>query len=398
MPTTLLYHDDDHLMRFEATILAIDPAEQTITLDATAFFPMGGHQHPDHGRIAKDAANYALVTDVRKDEDGTVVHHYLVLRGELSVGDRIVGTIEEARRRHHMALHSAQHIFSAFAKSRFDLGTGRADFSPDGGLAVMERALEPYEVLLLEDDVNRIIREAMPVERRSDGDRQLIRIGDIDESPCCGTHVKNTSEIDFFKLTSVDGKVLRYETGIAAKRRALRMANHALAASSTLGLEATRDLDLEVRRQVALREEAEKQLEDWKAALTDKRIAAARANGRPLLDGTVTLYQVDLGHLSTKPARDLLKKELVGTDELWLAQSDGGSLLVASSTPAVSARSVVEQFLEPWEMRGGGNLRFAQAGPIPPAIADPLALLATWIDESLRESPSTPSEPEKARR
>lgn len=382
MTTTLLYLEDDHRTEFEATVLAHDPVERTLVLDATCFFPLGGHQHADQGRIAKDGANYALVTDVRKAEDGTVTHHYLVLRGALAPGDRVTGTIEADRRRHHMGLHSAQHVFSAYLRKRFDVGTGRADFSPDGGMVVLERELPAWDLALLEEDVNRAIERELPVRRVSKDGIHTIHIGDLDASPCCGTHVANTRELGAFKLTSIQGKVLHYEVGSRARREATRLANHALETASALGLEHPRDLQAALAREVERREAAEAELAAWKEDLTKRRIARARAGGHAAPDGTFQVYGVDLTHLSTKPARDLLKRELVSDGEVWLGLCEGGSLLVASSADAVSARDVVEAFVPRWELRGGGNRRFAQAGPVPDSVADPLDEVARWLASS----------------
>ena len=71
--TIQLYTQDDHLTHFEATVVAVDPEQRTLVLDATAFYPTGGHQHCDQGRIGKDRRNFVIVTDVKRDEHGIVV-------------------------------------------------------------------------------------------------------------------------------------------------------------------------------------------------------------------------------------------------------------------------------------------------------------------------------------
>ncbi len=50
--TELLYHTDSYLREFDATVTAVDPTEKTATLDRTAFYPGGGGQPCDLGKLS----------------------------------------------------------------------------------------------------------------------------------------------------------------------------------------------------------------------------------------------------------------------------------------------------------------------------------------------------------
>lgn len=372
METTRLYHQDDHLTSFEATVLAVDPVERTLELDATAFYPTGGHQHCDQGRIERDRRNFVVVTEVARDPSGAVLHRWTGGEGQLSVGDRVRGAVHAARRLHHMQLHTAQHALSRFAADRFGSLAGRADFGPGGGLVVVDPVLDWKQALLLEDDVNRLIREGRPVSRRVDEEgRTLIAIDDLDESRCAGTHVTSTAEIGLFKLVALDGKVVRYEVGTAAMRHAVRSAGHAQEASRRLGLERTRELVATLDELIADRDRAEKRLEQWKGEATARNATSARRTGRARADG-VAVLRVDLTHLPARDARELLKKGLAVPGEVWVGLAERGSLMVATGCEHVDARAIVNELTDRWGIRGGGGLRFAQCGPVPDDVGSPL--------------------------
>ena len=247
----------------------------------------------------------------------------------------------------------------------------------------MDEALDWEQLILLEDDVNRAIREGHAVSRVHSGDRVAVSIEGLDESACRGTHVDCTSEIGLFKLTRVDDRVLRYETGEHAKRIATRLGNHALRAAETLELANTRELRRAVEGLREERDAARGELEEWRSRTTQREVAKARATSSELLPEGTRLLRVDLSHLRAREARDLLKKELTREGQLWLCLTEGRSVLVSSAVPERCAKSIASDFIERWGIRGGGNVRFAQGGPVPDTIVSPLERIASWLSEQI---------------
>ena len=271
-----------------------------------------------------------------------------------------------------MQLHTAQHALSCFAADRFGSRTGRADFAPGGGLVVIEPELDWKQALLLENDVNRLIRAGRPVSRRVDEEGGTrIAIDGLEETRCAGTHVTSTSEIGLFKLLSLDGKVLRYEVGTAAMRHAVRSAGHAQEASRRLGLERTRELATAVDELIAERDRAEKRFEQWRGEATARNATSARRTASLRADG-VAVLRVDLTHLGARESRELLEKGLTAPGEVWVGLAERGSLMVSSGSERVDARAVVSELTDRWSIRGGGGLRFAQCGPVPDDVGSPL--------------------------
>ena len=71
METELLFRDDAYLRECEATVTASEG--NAIVLDRTVFYPMGGGQPGDTGRISWDSGS-ADVVDTRYGDDGAIQH------------------------------------------------------------------------------------------------------------------------------------------------------------------------------------------------------------------------------------------------------------------------------------------------------------------------------------
>src|SRR3982751_6563236 len=121
MSTRRLYHDDAYLRRFEAEVVAhaAHAGQPAIVLDATAFYPEAGGQLGDHGTLGG-----AAVVDTQEADDGRILH---VVTGELpAIGARVTGELDWARRRQHMAQHTAQHLLSGALLGRAQAPTASA--------------------------------------------------------------------------------------------------------------------------------------------------------------------------------------------------------------------------------------------------------------------------------
>jgi alanyl-tRNA synthetase len=155
--TRRLYYDDSHLRTFSATVTGVRQADDRIevSLDATAFYPGGGGQPPDQGRLgARD------VLDARED-DGAVWHR---IELPLEEGAKVEGEIAWPRRLDHMQQHTGQHVLSrafvevAGADTRsFHLGEQIVTIDVDHA--------DPDDALLrkVEDRANQIVWEDRPV-------------------------------------------------------------------------------------------------------------------------------------------------------------------------------------------------------------------------------------------
>ncbi len=109
MKTKPLYLDDSYLKEMDAEILDViseGEGRYRIILDKTVFYPMGGGQATDQGKLAEDLA--AEIYQVL-NKDGEIWH--FVKTSEVpKIGMKVHGIINWDRRYKNMKLHSAGHI------------------------------------------------------------------------------------------------------------------------------------------------------------------------------------------------------------------------------------------------------------------------------------------------
>lgn len=224
--TEILYMpeiESNYIKEFKAKVM--NSGKGHVVLDRTAFYPEGGGQPSDTGKIIWDRGEAEVV---KVEKKGKIIHR---LKGDIpDEGAEVKGEIEWDRRYNHMKLHTAQHLFSALVYELFNGETvgnqiytdySRVDFEP---VDLSERDLEQ-----IEDEVNSLIKEAHPVsiynEKRvvledkieegrvnlsllpkSIKELRVIDIDGYDICPCAGTHVRNTQEIGGIKITDKENK------------------------------------------------------------------------------------------------------------------------------------------------------------------------------------------------
>jgi len=220
--TSRAYYDDVLLDSLESNVIAHGAIAErpSVILDRTIFYPEAGGQMADRGVLAD-----ATVLEVQVDDEGAV-HH--VLEGPLPpIGARVTGKIERPRRREHMALHTGQHMLS---RALVDVARAETVSSRLGDTActidVDRDGLGDAKVAECEALVNRVIDEDRPVRawfpsaeelaslalRRAPKQTENVRVVDVsgfDISPCGGTHVLRTAQVQLVRVTSVE----RYKGG-----------------------------------------------------------------------------------------------------------------------------------------------------------------------------------------
>ncbi len=234
--TDKLYWADPFATTFEATARPGQLGGQpTVVLERTLFYPESGGQLSDQGTLLIGARSVA-VDDVQIDDAG-VIHHRLA--EPLDVVDGVArGTIDAARRRDHMAQHTAQHALSRAlvdvaraetVSSR--LGASSCTIDVEGGLA--ERDLARAE-----DLVNAVVMNDVPVRalfptpdelakmplRRApkvDHDVRVIEIEGFDLSPCGGTHCTRSGQIGVVRVVGLEKYKGGWRVTFHAGRRAL---------------------------------------------------------------------------------------------------------------------------------------------------------------------------------
>ncbi len=184
---------------------------------------MGG-QVSDKGSVKGNDFS-ADITYVGKAPRGQHLHHIVIKEGKISVGDKVIVSIDAEKRRLIERNHSATHLLHAA------LNEVLGDHSHQKGSFVNEdylrfdfssnRKLTSEELKSLEKIVNEKIfenieenTEILPIEKAKElgaemefsekyGDFvRVVEFGDFSKEFCGGTHVKNTSEIGLFVIES----------------------------------------------------------------------------------------------------------------------------------------------------------------------------------------------------
>jgi alanyl-tRNA synthetase len=207
-----LYYDDSYTTRFTARVAAEGEhsGRPALELEATYFFPEGGGQEADRGRIAG-----MPVLDVQADEAGRVWH--VVGSAGGPAGD-VEAELDWTRRFDHMQQHTGQHILSAAFERVLDAPTLSSHLGEER--SSIEVALEDTDwraIERLERAANAIVWEDRPIELhwvddegvkrfalrkapKFTGRIRIVEIPDWDVSACGGTHTRHTGEVGVIKI------------------------------------------------------------------------------------------------------------------------------------------------------------------------------------------------------
>lgn len=200
----------------------LDGKRYQIVLDRTAFFPEGGGQYADTGRLEADRGP-VRVFDVQ-EQDGKIFH---ITDRPVPAGSAVSGQIDWAERFMKMQQHTGEHIVSGLVHARFGYDNvgfhlGSADCTMDFNGDITREELHEIELRANEAAAaNLDIQVSYPsgeelagLEYRSkieiEGQVRIVTIPGFDVCACCAPHVKKTGEIGVIKLTNVQ----RYKGGV----------------------------------------------------------------------------------------------------------------------------------------------------------------------------------------
>ena len=195
----------------EATVVAVH--EGGVELDRTVFYPMGGGQAGDTGKLGQ-----WRVVDTRKGPGGDAVLHVLEPGASPIVGQKVEMAIDWERRHRLMRYHTALHLLGAVVKAPVTGGRiaddkAHLDFDIEMEKLAKEaiesrlhelvtRCVETKASWITDADLDarpELVKTMSVAPPRGEGRVRLLEIPGVDLQACGGTHVKNTGEIG--KLT-----------------------------------------------------------------------------------------------------------------------------------------------------------------------------------------------------
>ena len=255
---------------FKAEVVKIID-EEWIVLDRTMFYPQGGGQMHDVGKI-----NGFQVEDVQK-QSGVVLHH--APRHELEEGKRVKGVVNGEKRKQLTQHHSTTHMVNAAARE--ELGEHIYQAGANKTLEKARLDITHYEKPDQEtlDNIEKKVREIIEQDHRisvlemekSRAEQEygfriyqggappgntirLIDIEDVDIEACGGTHLTQTSHAEEFVITGCkriqDGIIrLEYKAGKSAREFNSSLEKRMDKVSEILGTNNTAD-SREVQREL----------------------------------------------------------------------------------------------------------------------------------------------------
>ena len=196
----------------------------TVVLDKTPFYGESGGQTGDTGKISTDESE-AMVTDTRKYNKTIHLHEATVIKGNISVSDKVTAQVNADQRRNTAKNHTCTHILHKVLKEMLGehvnqagsyVSQDRLRFDYTHFEAVDQDTLKEIEkhvneAILADYTVNTDILNieeakktgAMALfDEKYDEMVRVVSVGDFSKELCGGTHIDETAKIGMFKIIS----------------------------------------------------------------------------------------------------------------------------------------------------------------------------------------------------
>ena len=226
--TELLYQTDSYLQSFSATITGTDEASHAVILDQTAFYPGGGGQPHDTGKLTLNGIELKVI---RARKAGSDVLHFLAPDVDLpALGAGVIGELDWDRRYALMRTHTALHILCGVVFRDYGASVTGGDMDPlegrmDFEFETMQRELvdtieaavnfesaqnHPLRVKILPRDeafaIPDLIRTKINLLPEGMQQVRVVEIVGLDLQADGGTHVHSTAEVGPIRVVDYKSK------------------------------------------------------------------------------------------------------------------------------------------------------------------------------------------------
>ncbi len=366
MATERLYYADAFRADCRARVVSCRPGKNgyEVVLDRTVFYPEGGGQPGDTGRLGA-----VRVTDTH-ERSGEVVHY---CDAPLTPGEEIEAVIDWPRRFDLMQQHSGEHIFSGLVYQTygyhnvgFHLGAETVTIDFDGmideaGLRAIELRAneavwrdEPVEIFYPSET------ELAALDYRSKktltGAVRIVRFPGSDVCACCGTHVRTAGQIGLIQAVSCQKFHAGVRIELLCGRRAFDFAwmsaeqNHRVSVLLSAKLHQTAELVERTLAEKAALAQRVTELENESFA----RIAKDNANC-----GDTYMIRGPMRPDAVRRLADAVLATCGGRCAVF-AGADGDGYKYAVGDPSGDVSALVRALNEALHGRGGGRGGFAQ--------------------------------------
>ena len=370
--TKKLYYNEPYLSKFTAEV--IYSAQGEIVLDRTAFYPEGGGQPCDLGKIIYKEKEFKI-KDVKKY--GEVIVHYI--DGNIPKNSKVHSILNWERRERLMRMHTAEHVLLAatrkvLGRHIWQHGTQKDVYESRFDIAHY-KPISHKEIKNIEREAMRIITSNIEVEAKFMNRREaeekygfilyeggippgteirVVKIGDYDVEACAGTHVRRTGEIGFIKILRTeriqDGvSRLIYSAGLSALEKVQNL--------DDLLIKSTQIVNSPVEK---LPEKIQNLVNEWKIARKERARAMQSVvtyMAEKLIADADGGKLVAIVNISSEVLQMLMRKLSSHLKEVVLITYEG-DIMVWSKTK--QAKKIALKVAEAMEGKAGGSDTFAQ--------------------------------------
>ena len=381
------------ILTHEQSVASITNGESAmLILDQTPFYAESGGQIGDIGSIGSDEGVFD-VTDTFKIKGNIYVHVGSMIKGKLSINDKIEADINHEHRQHVMRNHSATHLMHKALKeilgnhieqkgSLVDSYRTRFDFSHPKPLTSEEKTsieLMVNQEILKNQTTQASVMDidsakktgAMMLFGEKYGDEvRVLEMGNSKEL-CGGTHVSKTGDIGLFKIQS--------ESGISSGIRRMEATTGLnviglIAAQEAIIDNVTKELNVGASEVTSKVSQLMKQLKDNEKIISQLKSKIAGSEGSDLVGQAIDTgkYQflgVSVDRVEANELREMIDnlKEKFQSAVIILGSHSNNKVSFAvgvtdNLTQEIKAGDIAKLLGEAVGGKGGGRDNMAMAG------------------------------------
>ena len=373
--TEKLYEQDAFLVKFEANVLSCVKSKKgfDVILDRTAFYPKGGGQPYDTGRLELPGGRDKVKVLEVHNREGEIVH---TCNHPLEAGTAVTGVIDWDRRFDLMQQHSGEHIVSGLA--HYLWGCENVGFHMGAEVITIDfdRPLTEEQFAQLERTANWHIWEInLPVEitypspqelenihyrskKELTGQVRIVTFPGADCCACCGTHVRYPAQVGLVKLLTMQKLREGVRIELVCGGRAFRYLDRALGQN----IQVSRLLSAKVFETGAAVERLLRENESLKSrlmALEESRFAALAEQYRQA--GDVLLFEDGLSPDGLRRLCGAVLHTCGGRCSCFSGDDSSGYKYAAGQLNG-DLRGLVKELNQSLNGRGGGKPDFVQGG------------------------------------
>lgn len=379
--------------------------EAKLILLSTPFYPEGGGQIGDRGKIFNEAG-CAEVLDTQRIDDEIILHRVRMLKGELEKASRVVAEVDKKRRKAIARAHTATHLLQAALRTILGetvkqtgslVGEDRLRFDFSYSAPLSDEQLKKITSLINEkirENLSITVKEMSLKEAQEKGaialfgakykeKVRLVTIAKFSQEVCGGTHLSSTGEIGILRIiseSSIASGIRRMEAlvgkraldSIEEKESLLRRISEALETGESTILTRIEEKNQKLQKQ-------QERMKEWQKRLAEVEMEnlmqqASRVRDIKLVTGEWQDLSPEILRQTAEKLKVKLKKGIV---VLASIVQEKALLVVASTQKELPADEIIKEVCRIAGGNGGGRWDFAQGG----------TSLPHKVDQALKEVP-----------